>query len=135
MHENRRPDAWIPTNKYRLTRPNSTLENFSRLVEVARSAMAAAAEEQELVVPEADECSRWAVTCLLGFAGVSVLYIASQVPKFVQEDPLMTLLLLLLLFLGLFLSALSSLFLMDRYMPGLNPEGQIRFVDKVLLLY
>ncbi|XP_044392680.1 uncharacterized protein [Triticum aestivum] len=87
-------------------------------------------EEVELEVPEADERSRWAVTCLIGCAGISLLRIACLVDH--HNNPRMSLLMLLLFYLGVFLCGLFEAFVIQRY---LNVEGQQKLVDKFLLFY
>ncbi|KAM3253981.1 hypothetical protein ACQJBY_047851 [Aegilops geniculata] len=86
--------------------------------------------EVELAVPEADERSRWAMTCLIGCAGISLLRIACLVDH--HNNPRMSLLMLLLCYLGVFLCGLFEAFVIQRY---LNVEGQQKLVDKFLLLY
>ncbi|XP_044400856.1 uncharacterized protein [Triticum aestivum] len=68
-------------------------------------------QEQELVVPEADERSRWIARHPVGCAGVSLVCIYCHL---VTDDPPLTLLILLLGLLAVFVYDLAWLYANDR---------------------
>ena len=115
------------------SQPNATPENFqvdrsiNRLTEVVQTMTDG--EQQELVVPEADERSRWIVRHPVGCAGVSLVCIYCQL---VTDDPPLTLLILVLGLLAVFLYDLAWLYANDRY---LYPENNKGLIDKFLMLY
>ena len=90
-------------------------------------------EEQQLqaVMAEPEECSRWAMTCLVGCVGAGVLCLSMYL---IGEFHLLG---LLLLYLGLAILAYSLACVFERFIDG-NPLGYplqgLSLVDTLLSL-
>lgn len=88
--------------------------------------MAGHSEEQldvETATAEPSECSRWAVTCLVGCVGAALFFVAVSLPcDYENRESLLYFLGFLLLMAGLLSFALSIAFVVERFDGGI-PRG------------
>jgi hypothetical protein len=90
------------------------------------------ADGEQVVVAEADERSRWIVTCLTGCTGVLLFSIFWYMTFKYRDEDLLLLLPILPGFLGIHLIAVFVLLLVNRYVGNIGQRR--RLVDELLML-
>jgi hypothetical protein len=88
----------------------------------------------EVVVAEADECSRWIITGLSCVACVFLSCISFLAGKHVDEDSLMVLPVLLLIFTGL-MHFITCCFLLYEQCTGIYTNPRRSLADDMLMFF